>query len=126
MNKEDFKVGQQVFVLSTSRRYTVNGGRTVIECTVKSIGRKYLVVSRDGYSDSWDIKFDMTDDFREATDYAVYNHLYLTEQEILDEMRRDRLILKVNTFFRQYISSRCSTEFFEQVEALIDKELKEG
>ena len=84
MKKEDFKVGQTVYILQILNfRNDATIEERIREVKVLSVGRKYVTV------DFWgQMKFDATKDFREATHYSPSYQLYLSKEQILQEFHR--------------------------------------
>lgn len=94
MQKEDFKVGQTVYLLEL--RFTEFDyhriERRIREVKVLCVGRKYITVDYCG-----GIRFDMTNEFREVTDYSPTYSLYLSKEEIQRELKRKATINEINT-----------------------------
>lgn len=93
MNIKDFKPGQEVFALSTTRGRTVN--HTIRKYIVKSVGRKYVKVAAEDYS-ALTIEF-MSSNI-EADHYLVENKdwgdrmkLFTSFQAANDEIERGAL-----------------------------------
>ena len=79
MTKQDFHVGQTVYLLRDRKRRSdpVAIEDRIIETKVISVGRKYIAV------DYWGrMEFDMTNNFRQRTIYSPEFTLYLSKEEI--------------------------------------------
>lgn len=89
MNKEDFKVDQTVYILligNAAVRKTDE--ERVIEGKVVSVGRKYITVE----ANYREIKFDITDDFKEKSSYGGRDYeLHLSEEEIFYKLRKNEM-----------------------------------
>lgn len=85
MKKEDFSAGQTVYLLE--RRFEAFEFRRIQgfikEAKVRSVGRKYITVDYCG-----GIRFDITNEFREVTDYSPTYRLYLSKEDIQNEFKR--------------------------------------
>ena len=92
MKKEDFKVGQTVFLLE--QRFTEfefhRIERRIREVKVLTVGKKYITVDFCG-----GMRFDMTNDFREVTDYSPTYRLYLSKEDIQNEFKRKATIKEI-------------------------------
>lgn len=93
MNIKDFKPGQEVFALSTTKGRTVN--HTIRKYIVKSVGRKYVKVAAEDYP-ALTIEF-MSNNI-EADHYLVENKdwgdrmkLFTSFQAANDEIERGAL-----------------------------------
>ena len=98
-----------MYLLRISERKR-NPEDNIIEAKVLSVGRKYLTVMHLG-----EIKFDMKKDFRQVTVYAPEYRLYLTKEEVLKEIDRDKK--------RKEITQECSWRG-NVVEKMTDEELE--
>lgn len=87
MKKEDFRVGQTVYLL---RINDIRRGSTIEErireAKVVSVGRKYITVDFCG-----PMKFDVTNGFREVTIYSPTYNLYLSKEQIFQELHRQSM-----------------------------------
>lgn len=82
MDKSDFFVGQEVYLL----KYR-NGKEGIVKATVTSIGRKYITA--DGH-----IRFDMINNFKGHEPYRRYG-LYLSEREAQREAEKGYLLAEI-------------------------------
>ena len=83
MKKEDFKVGQTVYLRLTE---DATRGRTlddlIREAKVVSVGKKYITIS---YADCNEVKFDL-EKFKEKTDYCINYKLFLTKNDAINDI----------------------------------------
>ena len=93
MQKEDFKVGQTVYLLEQRfAEFEYRGIQGFIkEAKVLTVGRKYITVHHHV-----PIKFDITEEFREVTDFSPTFRLYLSKEDILNEFKRKEIIKEVH------------------------------
>ena len=117
MNIKDIKIGDKVWIKPTDRRR--NGNKEPQENIVTKIGRKYLEVNKEGYSDVFAIKFDMTNDMRQATNDSPDYELYFSKQEILDEQEYNSLLEGIRRVFGQYGKCKLSLEQLRQIDQII-------
>jgi hypothetical protein len=89
MNNTKFTVGQEVVlkIIAGSNHYRglpkeANGKpdilKRLIPTTVKSVGKKYVTV------DYGNIKFDMTDEYRQVTNYSAEYELFESAKDAID------------------------------------------
>lgn len=92
MKKEDFKVGQTVYLLAIEyERFEFHRiERRIKEVTVRTIGKKYITVSFGS-----GMRFDMTNDFREDTAYSPTYRLYLSVEDIQKAFKRKETIQEI-------------------------------
>ena len=106
MGKKDFKAGQNVYLRinigSNAARHIDKSNKDawIIEKVVKSVGKKYITVTNN-IDDKWgEIKFDVTNDFRQVYTYGGADYsLYLSKQDIYDDMECERLYGKIRDKF---------------------------
>lgn len=121
MKKEDFKRGQTVYLLPV--RFMAFDYRRIekqiIETTVLSVGRKYIKVNhlRDG------IRFDINNDFREVTNYSIYYKLFLSKEDIKEELNRRQMEERISTAFHfpSHITRKMTFEDLETVFNIVKK-----
>lgn len=112
---KDFTVGQTAYIELTGN---ASRGKTkkecIVECTVQSIGRKYVTANG--------IQFRETDanyggGLVEKTDYCVDFILYPNKQAISDKMEKESLLdkIKYKTDF-----SKMSLEQLRKIDEIID------
>lgn len=93
MKKNDFQIGQKVFLRNIEMR---RGQKLIVECSVKAIGRRYITVA----SHLGEKKFDMSENFKEVTIYSPSWALYLSEEEIKKDIKRQESKKEVAVAFR--------------------------
>lgn len=99
MKKEDFKVGQTVwlYLIGNAARGKNTDEERIEEWEVYSIGRKYIQVKKKNWS-SIKIKFDMTDNFRQWNNgYSPDYELYPTEEELLKSLWKRMVKREIQT-----------------------------
>ena len=98
MKKEDFKVGQTVFLLE--QRFTEfefhRVERRIREVKVRTVGTRYITVDYCGGG----IRFDITNDFKEVTNYSPTYRLYLSREDIQREFKRKEIIKQIHEKIR--------------------------
>jgi hypothetical protein len=119
MTKEDFKVGQTVYllhVLNYGRQSTLE--ERIKEVKVLSVGRKYITVNYWG-----NMRFDITDNFREVTIYTPNYKLYLSKEKIFAEAKRYSMEKEVERAFRweNKIVRKMTTEDLQIILDIINK-----
>ncbi len=119
LRKEDFHSGQTVYLLHV---LNYRSGSTVEErikeVKVLSVGRKYITV------DYWGNKqFDMTDNFREVTRYTASYRLYLSKEQIFEEMKRYSMEKEVEKVFRweNGLVRKMTTEDLQNILDIVNK-----
>lgn len=94
MKKEDFKVGQTVYLLAC--RYVefdyLRIERRIKEVKVLTVGRRYITIDFAA-----GMRFDMYNDFREDTPYTPTYKLYLSKEDILKDSKRKANIKEIST-----------------------------
>lgn len=119
MKKEDFRVGQTVYLL---RINDIRRGSTIEErireAKVVSVGRKYITVDF-----CWPMKFDVTNGFREVTIYSPTYKLYLSKEQILQELHRRSMEQTVISAFdwSRDIVKKMSQEDLQTVLDIVNK-----
>lgn len=81
MARNDFVVGQTVYLKTVSHALECWKKEKIVEAIVSKIGRKYITVKTSPYCE---YRFQLENDFREKTDYCDEFQLFLTEQAIYD------------------------------------------
>ncbi len=116
MKKADFKPGQTVYVLPVKLMEFdyLRIEKQIREATVLSVGRKYITVECFGK-----IRFDIANEFREATDYIVTYRLFLSKEDIKNEFKRRRMEERIKTAFHfpNHITRKMT---FEDLQAVFD------
>lgn len=116
MKKEDFKPGQTVYLLPV--RFLAYDylriEKQIIETTVLSVGRKYITCDFGRT-----IKFDITNDFREVTNYSTSYKLFLSKEDIKKEFKRKQMEERISTAFHfPNLAVRKMT--FEELQTIFD------
>ena len=118
MTKEDFKVGQTVYLLQILNFRNATIEERIKEVNVLSVGRKYITV------DFWgQMKFDLTNGFREVTRYSPSYKLYLSKEQIFQEFHRYSMEQAVNSAFEwtRSITRKMSQEDLQTVLDIVNK-----
>ena len=102
MNKSDFKKGNIAYLRiikgSNAYRYVPeqdrnNSEKLIKECKIISVGKKYVTVLEIGKSRGFaELKFDMTDNFYQKTDYSADYELYSNKQDAINQIEAETLI----------------------------------
>lgn len=117
MKKEDFKVGQNVYVylLGNAARGKKTDDERIEEWEVVSVGRKYIQAKKKTWRFGEEL-FDITDNFRHSNHGNPREYeLYPTKDELLNELWRRNVRRKISKY------SDYSSSILEQ---LNDKELE--
>ena len=119
MKKEDFHAGQTVYVrkiLNCRKNSTLE--ENIREVKVLSVGRKYITVDWCGK-----MQFDMTENFREATKYTPSFKLYISKEQIFEEVKRNSFESEVENAFRweRRLVHKMTTEDLQTVLDIINK-----
>ena len=116
MTKQDFRVGQTVYLYherNHCKESTVE--ERIIETKVISVGRRYLAV------DYWGrMEFDMTNDFRQKTIYSPEFALYLSKDDIYLMIETENQRHVVSDKLSRYLSA-LPLEGLQEIMAVIDK-----
>lgn len=123
MTKDDFKVGQTVYILQVlNLRKTDPIEKRISEVKILAVGRKYITVDFHRQ-----MKFDATKDFREVTQYSPNFKLYLHKEQIFQELRRVAMERDVCSAFAwsSGIARKMSTEDLQTVFDIVSKYRKD-
>lgn len=122
MEKKDFKPGQTVYLLPVrflGFKFDVIE-RKILESTVISVGRKYITVKLP-----WkvQVKFDMTEDFREATNYTATYKLFLSKEDIKNDCQRRGMEERIKTAFHfpNHLTRKMSFDDLQTVFNIVKK-----
>lgn len=122
MKKEDFKPGQTVYLLPVRllKWDYLRIEKQIREAKVVAVGRKYITVGNAG------IKFDMTKDFREVTNYSVEYKLYLSKEDIKNDIKRRKMEEQISTAFHfpNHITRKMTFEDLNTVFDIVKKYFK--
>ena len=95
MNKDDFKPGQTVYLLPVKFLAFdyLRIEKRIIETKALFVGRKYITVEYGR------IRFDISNDFREVTNYSIEFKLYLSKEDIQNDFKRKKMEERIQTAF---------------------------
>lgn len=103
MSRSDFMVGQKVYLKTISHFRDCWKKEHIVEATVTKIGRRYISVrTGDKPYQGWEYKFDMQNDLRQKTDYAMEYVLYPTKQAIHDYWQSAYLLVEIEKSLRKH------------------------
>lgn len=91
LKKEDFILGQKVGLIYYSR----SGTEISLTGTVTTVGNKYLTIEVDKNTH---VRFNMKENFLQATDYSPEYWLFRTEEEACAALKRSERLKEVRTF----------------------------
>jgi hypothetical protein len=120
MKKDDFKTGQTVYLLPV--RFTafdyLRIEKQIIECPVLSVGRKYITCDFGRT-----IKFDITNDFREVTNYSISYRLFLSKEDIQADFKRRKMEERISTAFHfpNHVARKMTFDELETVFNIVKK-----
>ena len=127
MKKEDFKVGQAVYVylIGNDARGKKTDEERIEEWEAVSIGKRYIQARRNG-SDYGVEKFDMKDNFKHKN--LIFPHwpqyeLYPTKEELIMEIHRRKLIKEIDMCmeYHSYVFGEMTDEELETVHDILKK-----
>lgn len=84
MTRDDFSVGQTVYLKTISNWHDCWNREKILEATVTGIGRKYVTVAIGKDARGWECQFYIDEGFRQKTKYSPDYVLFLSKQDILD------------------------------------------
>lgn len=117
MRKEEFKKGQTVWVylVGNAARGKKAKEERIKEYEVISVGRKYITVRPK--IGGWDVKFEIENDFREATSGCTDHLLFLSKEDIEVMLERQEKIRFVEQAFKweNRIYSKLSDEDLDTI-----------
>lgn len=123
MKKEDFTPGQTVYLLPV--RFMAHDylriEKRIIETTVLSVGRKYIKVKFCG-----GIQFEIENDFREKTNYSIEYKLFLSKEDIKNDIKRRQIEERITTAFHfpSYVTRKMTFDELETVHNIVKKYMK--
>lgn len=119
MEKSDFKIGQKVYLKiikgSNAARYVSNDKTEDSESWIKEkivtkIGKKYITVMDSMDSTYGEEKFDITQNFRHYYTVGTADYkLYLSKDEILEDMECEKLYNDIKSLFSSWHNDRKYT-----------------
>lgn len=127
--KLDIKNGDKVFIKieegsNAARRKEPFSLETfdewVKEVEVTSVGRKYITVGKEKYSQ---IKFEIENDYREHYTCGGADHkLYVSKQEILDEHESNQLYDGIKSCFSNWVNNdKYSLDQLRRIKAILEE-----
>lgn len=122
MKKEDFKPGQTVYLIPVRMMNWeyLRIEKQIRETKVVSIGRKYITVE---YSN---IKFDITNGFREVTNFAIAYKLYLSKEDIQRDLKRRKMEEQIVNalYYHRHVTGKMTFDELETVHNIVKKYMK--
>lgn len=119
MKKEDFKPGQTVYLLPVRmmKWEYLRIEKQIRETKVVTVGRKYITV------EYLNTKFDITNDFREVTNYSIEYKLYLSKEDIKNDIKRRQMEERINTAFHfpNHVARKMTFDELETVFNIVKK-----
>lgn len=110
------EVGQKIYLKPVNNRE--RGIRDIREyikkVTVSKVGRKYFEV------EEMNMKFDLVE-MRDVSQYVAEYEVYLSKQEILDELEFKELAFKVKTIFNGYSDPKLTLEQLRRIVDIISE-----
>lgn len=105
MKKDDFHKGQTVYLLLLSNAARgKHGEELIMESTVTAIGNKYITVSPGYYRGS--VRFEIEDNFRQYSDYSPEHKLFLSREEIVNRLEKEKLLCWFRDSFKIFSQSK--------------------
>lgn len=127
MVKEDFKKGQEVFILKQGNAArNVPEDKLIEKWIISSVGRKFISASRvtKDIIRGEVIKFNIERDFIQETDYCIDYALFLTEEDAKREIWRGNTERKILNELTWRAIRDISDEDLKIIENIIDKTVK--
>lgn len=119
MKKEDFKKGQTVYLIPVRMMKWdyLRIEKQIRETKVVSVGRKYITVE---YANT---KFDITRDFLEVTQYSIEYKLYLSKEDIKNDIKRRQMEERISTAFHfpNHVARKMTFDELETVFNIVKK-----
>lgn len=129
MKKEDFKVGQTVWIylIGNAARDVRAEEERIEEWEVVSVGKKYLRAKKKGW-DYGDVKFDMSDNFCQRSDYLPNYELYLTKEALLKELwrRKVRKEIYMSVQYNSNVLKSLGDEELNTIHEILERHGKEN
>ena len=122
MKKEDFKPGQTVYLLPVRmmKWEYLRIEKQIRETKVVSVGRKYITVECSN------IKFDITNDFREVTNFCIEYKLFLSKEDIQRDIKRRKMEEQVVNalYYHRHVTGKMTFDELETVHNIVKKYMK--
>ena len=124
INIKNLKVGQTLYLVRKGYENNTHKEELdrVLEVKVVKAGRRYVTIDTDITTET----FDSQEDFKIYNNYGymkMKSGLYLCVQDYIDELKKEKLLMKVRDFFScstgQY--RLLSLEELENINSIIDK-----
>lgn len=119
MKKEDFQKGQTVYLIPMRMMQWdyLRIEKQIRETKVVSVGRKYITVEYKN------IKFDITNGFREVTNYSIEYKLYLSKEDIKNDIKRRKMEERISTAFHfpNHVARKMTFDELETVFNIVKK-----
>ena len=119
MKKEDFKPGQTVYLLPVRmmKWEYLRIEKQIRETKVVTVGRKYITV------EYLNTKFDITNDFREVTNYSIEYKFYLSKEDIKNDIKRRQMEERISTAFHfpNHVARKMTFDELETVFNIVAK-----
>ena len=92
MTRNDFIVGQTVYLKTITYLFDSWKRERIVKGVVSKVGRKYITVK---YTPFRECRFNIENDFRQETEYAIEYELFLTEQAVYDYWQQAYLRVEI-------------------------------
>ena len=123
INIKDLKVGQIVFVrkVGSSARYAQD---PIVEAVIEKVGVKYLYLK--GYiSSKFGFEYPESSVVRDISEHSANYEVYLSKQEIIDDIEKYNLKLELKRFFDwSGKASHLTLEQLREIKAITDEAAK--
>lgn len=117
-----------VYLTGNAARGKKTTEERIQEWEVVSVGRKYIIARPKGMKEWWNVKFDITNNFRQDTIFTADYELYLAKEDILHDVWRENTRSYIREFATSTIESLnyLSDEDLLTVSEIFRKYFKEG
>lgn len=92
MTRNDFMVGQTVYLKTITHLFDSWKKEHIVKGVVSKVGRKYITVNKSPFRE---YRFNIENDFRQETEYAIEYELFLTEQAVYDYWQQAYLRVEI-------------------------------
>ena len=92
MPRNDFMVGQTVYLKTITHLFDSWKKEHIVKGVVSKVGRKYITVKETPFRE---YRFNIENDFRQETEYAIKYELFLTEQAVYDYWQQAYLRVEI-------------------------------
>lgn len=118
MTTTEFNIGDTVYLKAVGNNARRDKEARIAEFQIKKIGKKYLEVWKSDM-EYYTVKFNMEDDFREATNYSPNWKLYFSKQEILDEEEALKITEEIRKVFNRFGRVNLSLDQLRKIKDII-------